>query len=97
MENCLPNVWCGEEVPFEMRRERYKRIKFLTGDRSSPAQEDSPAVNALRDFLDVVHRRGRDAYRQPLYEEWARLAAGNGILEMRRNNRWLFLFLSWKG
>ena len=76
-KHALPSVWYGEGAHFELRRERYKRIKFYADDH----RKHSFCVDfALRDFLDVVHRRRRDRFRQPLYETWADESKGNKFL-----------------
>ena len=82
----LPSVWYGEGPLFELRRERYKRIKFYAATHRLMLSSDilydtyadkSPADRPLRDLLDVVHRRRRDLHLHPLYEQWAKKAAGN--------------------
>ena len=88
----LPSVWYGEGPQFEMRRERYKRIKFYVERRgvAPPVKQDDEGRDlperetekrtTLADFLDIVHDRHRDRFRQPQYEEWLD-RVGNNIVQ----------------
>jgi len=72
----LPSVWFGEASHLQLRRERYKRVKFYVEACEQHSMSEAGDVRrtardeALQHLLEVVHCRGRDIHRQTAYEVW---------------------------